>query len=239
MEDFEMTPMTTGTAVSISQTPVERTVDVPSSEDTITSSEVFSDPNLGVDTPKDEAEMLFKSAKEEGFEEALTHLAKGDFDKTTSEEQPDKDVLTDEAEIAEPVTENEITEEITEPEEAEILEKIEILEEKVSHLIEQNEHLQEKLVKSDESAQMSQEMLIAMFKYLYEIAKKEEDEKTKLSLFEALLAFVAKFMITVVDPDAKIENGKKEEKSDSSIKKPESFEEMMKFLKEKRTKSFG
>ena len=46
-------------------------------------------------------------------------------------------------------------------------------------------------------------------------------------------------MITVVDPDAKVENGKKEEKTATSTKKPASFEDMMKFIKEKGAKGFG
>ncbi len=238
MEDMEMTTMTTGAAVTVSQPQTERVIEAPSDDDTVTSKEVFSDPDLGVDTPRDEAEMLFKSAKEEGFEEALTHLAEGDFEKISGEELA-LDIVEPENEIERKELQEGEVEEMPEKEKEELLEKIEVLEGKVSHLIEQDETLQERLIKSDERSQMSQEMLIEMFKYLYEMAKKEEDEKKKLSIFEILLAFVAKFMITVVDPDAKVENGKKEEKTATSTKKPASFEDMMKFIKEKGAKGFG
>ncbi len=236
---MEMTPMTNGAAVAVSQPQVERTTDDISTHDTVTSREVFSDPELGLETPRDEAEMLFKSAKEEGFKEALTHLAEGDFEEVAEQvtvEEPIENAATPENEnepIKKDIQEGEV-EEVPEKEREELLEKIETLEGKVSGLIEHNEELNERLVKAEERAQLSQEMLIEMFKYLYELAKKEEDEKKKLSLFEVLLSFIAKFMITVVDPDAKMENDKKAVPSTGTKqKKGTSMDEMIKFLKEK------
>ena len=101
MEDMEMTPMTNGAAVAVSQPQVERTTDDISTHDTVTSREVFSDPELGLETPRDEAEMLFKSAKEEGFKEALTHLAEGDFEEVAEQvtvEEPIENAATPENE---------------------------------------------------------------------------------------------------------------------------------------------
>lgn len=231
MEDMEMTPMTTGTAVSVSQPQFEREADVSPQEEAITSKEVFEDPNLGVEEPTDEAEMLFKSAKDEGFEEALTHLAEGDFETGVIEEEPEEGLSDENTEgddrkkIVESKSEDEI-----ETEKEELLAKIDVLEEKVSHILERNEELQERLIKAEERADMSQEMLLEMFKYLYEMAKKEEDEKKKLSFLEALLAIVARFLITIADPDAKVDDGKKEETAAPRSKKTPTFEEMIKFL---------
>ena len=232
MEDMEMTSMTTGTAVMVSQPQIERG-EVSSSNDTVSSEEVFSDPNLAVETPQDEAEMLFKSAKEEGFEEALTHLAEGDFE-VDSAEEPVEDTGVSENELAKKDIQEGEVEEVPEKEREELLEKIETLEGKVSGLIERNEELNERLIKAEERAQLSQEMLIEMFKYLYELAKKEEDEKKKLSLFEVLLSFIAKFMITVVDPDAKIDEEKKGRMgTGTKQKKGNSMDEMIAFLQER------
>ncbi len=236
---MEMTPMTNGAAVAVTQPQVEQPVEVGSTNDTVTSREVFSDPALEVDTPRDEAEMLFKSAKEEGFEEALTHLAEGDFEENPVEEAM-VEAETSEKDLAKKDSKEGEVEEVPEKEREELLEKIETLEGKVSALIERNEELNERLIKAEERAQLSQEMLVEMFKYLYELAKKEEDEKKKLSLFEVLLSFIAKFMITVVDPDAKIEDDKKTTTATTSKqKKSNSMDEMIKFLKEKGMVSVG
>lgn len=238
MEDFEMTTMTTGTSVAVAQRSQERAMDVPSSDTVVTSQEVFSDPNLGLETPRDEAEMLFKSAKEEGFEEALTHLAEGDFERDVQEELIDENVdeeMPEEFEFSGEDTSQEVLEEQRDV----LLEKIDVLDVKVSHLIEQNAILQEKLKKSDERVQMTHEMFIEMFKYLYEMAKKEEDEKKKLGLFEMLIDIIAKFLVTVVEPDTKPQEEKKSKDETSLSKHTPSFEEMIKFLQEKNTKGFG
>ena len=42
MEDMEMTTMTTGAAVTVSQPQTERVIEAPSDDDTVTSKEVFS-----------------------------------------------------------------------------------------------------------------------------------------------------------------------------------------------------
>jgi hypothetical protein len=233
MEDMEMTKMTNGAVITVSQPQVEQPAHVEPTNDTVTSRQVFSDPELGRDTPRDEAEMLFKSAKEEGFEEALTHLAEGDFNAVSDEKPAEWDETLKNGPVTKEVLEGDV-EEVPEKEREELLGKIETLEEKVAGLVGRNEELQERLVKSEERAQLSQEMLFEMFKYLYELAKKEEDDKKKLSLFEVLLSLIAKFMITVVDPDAKIENEKKGTTvSGTKQKKSSSMDEMIKFLNEK------
>lgn len=233
MEDVEMTPMTMGTAVQVN-TPapgiesfgeeamvMQEGEIVDSASDT---QEVEEAP------PVEEADMLLSSAKDEGFEEALTHLADGDFEKPEQEEE-----LTEEGSVDAEVEEAEPAEdmEMDELEKQELIEKINMLEEEVTNLEEKTKELTERLKTTEANLKLSLETLLAMAILMHELIKKERDQKKKLSLFEFLINLMGKLLVSIADPDAEQKDNKKEEPAPSQAVETPDIDELLKYLKEK------
>ncbi len=185
---------------------------------------------------KQTADLLLESAKEEGFLEALVHLANGDFeDSQNYSDETSSDVLELEFETDDLETiENE--EQVIDPQKEELLVRIDQLESQVADVLTKNEKLNLDLQKANERADLSQETLMAMFYALYELAKKEEDEKKKIGLFETLIELVSQFMLTVIDPEGEF-NKKEENDSNKTEKEPVAIEKIMQFLKNKNSKN--
>lgn len=177
------------------------------------------------------AGLLLESAKKEGFFESLVHLAKGDFEDSQNDPEVSSDLIkiepeNDEEEVIE-------GEEAADTEKAMLLTRIDELESQVADVLEENEKLRSDVKRAEDRAELSQEALLAMFAYLYELAKKEEDEKKKIGLFEALIDLVSKFMLTVIDPEGEFEKKEEQDEKKESEKEPVSIEKIMQFMKER------
>jgi hypothetical protein len=227
MENIETpTNMTTGVAVPVNNNPSfgsepeEGTIieQVRQDENTVVPDEVQE---IGEIAKENESvnisDLLLKTAKEEGFEQALVALANNELDEKMPEDaqpQADEDNSEFEKKNDEVVDEKEEKEvepvELTVEEEREqLIARVNSLEEQVGELMEETKELSERLKSAEAMAQLSKEMMLQMLALLYEMIKKEEDEKDKVSLLETLIALIGKFMMTLVDPEGE---DKKEEK---------------------------
>lgn len=245
MENLDVsTNMTTGVAMPVNNNPTQNSPEVKSTEiQELDAPEIIEIENIDKVLIEDESvstsELLLKAAKEEGFEKALTDFANDESEEKLPEEKTDDD--KDETVEGEEVEEEEVMEvktpeELFEEERIQLVERVNTLEEKVGELMEETKQLSEKVKSAEETAQLSREMMLQMFALLYEMIKKEEDEKKKVSFLEILIDFIGKFMQTLVDPEKELNKEEKpvsQEPKDSSNTSPD-IEKIMQLL-EKRT----
>lgn len=235
MEEMEMTPMAAGAAVQVN-TPDASGIQsegrsAPTEHEDNVVEGVFEAPEVEEVAPVEEADMLLTSAKDEGFEEALTHLADGDFEKTKPEEESNEPAKKAENDVAEIDKTDEP--ELNEIEKQELIEKINVLEEQVTNLEEKTKELTERLKISEANLKVSLETLLAMALLMHELIKKERDQKKKASLLEFLIAFMGKLLISIVDPEAEQKDKKKGPDMAPDENKVSDIDELLKYLKEK------
>ncbi len=167
-----------------------------------------------IDSNTNVSDLLLQSAKEEGFEEALTRLANDDLGSENEAVETKEEIIGEESDAQEV--------------------KIKELETKISGLIQENENLQDKLLKAEDRVDMSQEIIMEMLRTFYEMAKKEEDEKKKISFLEILISLVGLFMQSIIDPES--EKKPIFEKPAEPVEKKPNLVDMMQYLKEQGVK---
>lgn len=229
-----MTPMTTGTAVSVMNPEPSGEFEI-SNENIIEGEESAFDANES-QPAIEESDILLQSAKDEGFEEALVHLAEGDFEIQVKEEG-DLELLEQEQEPEQEVTtemeELPPDEDLSDVEKQELVEKIARMDEQIDDLEEKTKFLSEKLKVSEANLKLSLETLLAMAQLMRELIKKEKSQKKKLSLLEFLLKFMGNFLLSIVDPEGQqkgadsSQNGQGGEREDDD---EINFEELLKSL---------
>lgn len=136
-----------------------------------------------------DADRLLNYAKEEGFEEALTHLAEGDFDEVAAEEQVLSEDIIDVEVIDEmAIEEMRLQESMEAWEKMSVIQRIDIMKQKVTGLEEKNKELFTTLQEVSNKAELSYDSLIGIAAVLYMMLEQEEDEDKELDLLTLLVA---------------------------------------------------
>lgn len=212
MEDMEMTPMISGNVVSLNTDVSGEAFESETIEQGEIVENIIETPEIEQQKPPiEEADMLLSSAKDEGFEEALTHLAEGDFTRDTSDNKTgdeEKQNAEEEEAIEQPIENIDEEENMTDGEKAELVEKIHRMDEQITNLEEKTKMLTEKLKISEANLKLSLETLLAMAQLMKEMIKKEKSKKKKLSLLEFLLQLMGNFLLSIVDPEGEHVEGK-------------------------------
>lgn len=211
------------------------------------------------ETNNDSADAILNSAKEEGFEEALIHLANGDFDGEIESLKTDDNPDSEEVSLGEPEAEdvnnpkpekiqdtdtktkpeNEDAEPSEDEERQAVVEKIRFLEEKLDSLEEKNKELSARLMAVENRQALTMQTLLEMAMVLREMVKDEEDEEKKVSLLELLVDMMGNLMIAMFVPDDKEANKKvsqlaqKEQKQVKKGTKKRSLEEIVRTLRDR------
>lgn len=181
--------------------------------------------------PQDEvqiSEKILLSAKEEGFEEALTHLANGDFETAgdsfgsvleTEANEPNvevEDMGPTDFEQEEKIEESSANEKNTSNEKAApivdgevegdeknevVVEKIRELESQVTGLEEKNKELFEKVQNLENNNTLALQALLEMTMVLREMLKEEDNSEKKVPLLQSLVNLMTSLMIAMFVPD--------------------------------------
>ena len=155
------------------------------------------------------ADNVLKSAKEEGFEGALQHLADGDFedDEAVSKGEELDEVL--DVEISESEEEPLVSSEMQY-----YVEKVQILEEKVDVLMEKNKELTEKMKKVENVQAQTIFTLVEIARIYEAMIKEETNVESKAGLLEILIQILTDFINELMDSvsvDEKNEQDRKKE----------------------------
>lgn len=214
-----------------SQEPVANLGNFETNGDSVIARSETTRQSIEIETVEDtSADRILHSAKDEGFDEALIHLADGDFDEES---------LTQE-EIPDPEVSGENNTELT-PEEMEkqaLMSRVQELEEQVEDLKQKNQELFNEVSKIKENAEVSNQALLMLALALYELAKKEENEEKKISLMELIISMMTLFMKEMFVPEdesGKVSNISKiqEHQTQKKNTKTPTFEQLMTILKTK------
>ncbi len=198
------------------------------------------------------ADKLLASAKDEGFEDALTHLAEGDFDPvedTTQEHERDVEHSGKEPQFTIPETKAEARDDDTSeinvltPEEEErmgVISHMKELESQVINLDEKNKELSSRLKDSEVVTTMAMQTLMEMTHALRELIDEEENEEEKISLLEIMVMVMGKMLETFYKPQGSEISGQQEtvqqvERPQKS-KRNENVTRIMQYLQEKADK---
>lgn len=139
---------------------------------------------------------ILESAKEEGFEEALTHLADGDFDETDEDAEP---VMTEEDSEPAEIEDKKIDED---EKIVEYSEQITILEGKVEDLENKNKDLFERLSNVEDRQNLSAQAMLETILLLKALAEEEEDDKKKADILSTVLQFMENLIIMMFVPES-------------------------------------
>lgn len=165
-------------------------------ESAFSTEEVNDAPTLEIATSV--PDRLLESAREYGFEEALQKLADGEFEEAVLKDDEVDDSKDEvEGEVIEP-TENENGESLKDEEMVTVHEQIRQLEEKVEVLQEENKQLLERAKTAEDTNLANKEIMLALAKALYELAKKEENEEKKMTILEILFNMMTFFMQEII-----------------------------------------
>ncbi len=157
------------------------------------------------------ADEILKSAKEDGFEDALQKLADGEFEKDLKESEVVKAeenlleelIVDEEIFIQEPIT----------PENGYMVERIHELEARVANLELKNKELSERLRNSENLNIMTIFSLAEIARILAEMIKEEEKGEEKVSLLEILVEVLQEIFHAIIDPNGEMQDNEKEEHS--------------------------
>lgn len=229
------------------ETPMTSNVSVPVSSESVES--VHFEAQQGsldfnhAEQTQDEIETsdkILDSAKNEGFEEALTRLANGDFDQENDiENEGEKDEPENQSDQEEEKSlegleidfkngkdakqEVEFSKGEEEPlelddERDEMVARIKDLDSQIVDLEEKNKELFEKVKHLETNNTLAMQTLLEMTMVLHELLKEEEDDEKKMTAMEALIKMMGELMRAMFVPDnddgidrvAKMGEGQKE-----------------------------
>lgn len=183
------------------------------------------------------ADDILNSAKEQGFEDALTRLANGDFENQgKGMEDEKKDTNEDDIQKLEP-EEVDVEEELLK-EASPLEEQIKELQKKALEFEDNNKELKDRVQALEKSNEMEMQAILQLAQVIYELIKREEDEKKKASMLEIVINIIAELMKAMFipeDPEAKKQKTDMQPvKSENQSKNPVRFEDVVNTLIQSR-----
>ena len=180
--------------------------------------------NNQTESPKSIADQVLQSAKDEGFEEALTHLANGDFEEKRTENEF-QELVTNEATIVqEPLipTESEFEMEFYK-------EKVRTLEAEKKVQLEVNKDLLQRVKKMEHEQAVTIFTLAEIIRMYEEMIEEAPNHKEKAGLLETLIQALVDLFATLTNSNGE-EKEDEVEKQDVEKKEPISFEQFRKMI---------
>ncbi|MDO8269533.1 MAG: hypothetical protein Q7T54_02580 [Candidatus Levybacteria bacterium] len=162
------------------------------------------------------SDQILFSAKNEGFEETLIHLAEGDFDPIDKKEVgdtverevelttsgPEKRTAESSESAQLEFDPEDKTDEVPKDNEQDVVgSRVKDLETQVINLEEKNKNLLEKIQSLESSNTLAMQTLLEMTMVLHEMAKDEEDEEKKATMLEVLVDMMASLMKAMFVPE--------------------------------------
>lgn len=144
--------------------------------------------------PLEMSELLFDSAKEEGFEESLMHLANGDFD---SKEEG----LFESEKIEESIGENEFEDNAMQHETLSLSDKIGMQERKIDEILERSHMLSDKLNSLEEANRLRSEAMLEFAALVLLMKESGEDSEEETGMVETLVSLLERIIIAFFVPE--------------------------------------